>query len=325
MKAVVISQPGGPEVLEIREVPRPMPSTGEILVKVRAFALNRADLLQCRGLYPAPQGWPADIPGLEYAGEVESIGPDVSGISVGDRVMGIVGGGGYAEYLLTPSSHAMAIPPGMEFVDAAAIPEAYLTAYDALERIRVVSGDWVLVHAVGSGVGSATLSLARERGARVIGTSRTTSKLERATELGLDVAINSVEEDFVAGVKKATPDGVNAAVDLIGGRLFSKTVDSMATLGRIVVVGLTAGARTELNLGTLLQKRLKVEGTVLRSRSNEEKTRLIECFENDVLTSGFSGGISPVVDSVFEFYEIKQAHEYLQSNRNFGNVVISVG
>ncbi len=325
MKAIVITKPGGPEVLEIREKPKPSPSPGEILVKVRAFALNRADLLQCRGLYPAPDGWPADIPGLEYAGEVEAIAPDVTEYKVGDRVMGIVGGGAYAEYLATPASHAMAIPNDLEYVEAAAIPEAFITAYDALERLGVVSGEWVLVHAVGSGVGTAALSLARGRGAKVIGTSRTQSKLERAIQMGLDVAIDTVNEDLVRGVKKATVDGVDAAVDLIGGSMFPRTMEAMATFGRIVVVGLTGGAKTEINLGALLQKRLKIEGTVLRSRSNDEKTRLIRSFKKAVLNPGASGGFVPTVDSVFDFSEIQKAHIHLLSNQNFGNVVVRVG
>jgi NADPH2:quinone reductase len=325
MRAIVITRPGGPEVLEVRDVPAPEPGPDQVLVRVRAFSLNRADLMQCRGLYPAPPGWPQDIPGLEYAGEVESLGPDVRGVSVGDRVMGIVGGGSYAEYAVTPAAHVMPIPAGLSFKDAAAIPEAFLTAYDAIKRIALSSGEWVLVHAVGSGVGTAVVQLAKMRGARSIGTSRTPWKLERALELGLDVSIDSAKEELVPAVRRATGQGAQTAVDLIGGALFPQTLDAMARCGRLILVGLTAGRRADLDLGVLLGKRLHVEGTVLRSRSDEEKTTLTRAFVDANLAAFADGKLTPVVDRIFEMAEVRTAHEYLESNANFGNVVVRVG
>lgn len=324
MKAIVITRPGGPEVLEEKEITAPEPGRGEVRVRVRAFALNRADLLQCRGQYPAPPGWPADIPGLEYAGEVESVASDVGNVAVGDRVMGIVGGGSYAEYLVTPASHLLQIPGNLSYEAAAAVPEAFITAYDALERVRAVAGEWVLVHAVGSGVGTAVVQLVKQRGARSIGTSRTRAKLEQAGNLGMDIGVESVSEDLVTAVRRATVGGANAAVDLIGGDLFPKTVEAMATRGRIVIVGLTGGARADLDLGAVLRKRILIEGTVLRSRSNAEKADLVGAFRTDVLPALSEGKLLPVVDRVFEFREIRAAHEYLLTNGNFGNVVVGV-
>ena len=325
MRAVVITRPGGPEVLEVREVPTPEPSTGEILVHVRAFALNRADLLQCRGFYPAPPGWPQDIPGLEYAGEVESIGPEVTGLSVGDRVMEIVGGGSYAEYVVTPASHAMLIPEEMSYENAAAIPEAFLTAFDALERLEVAYGEWVLVHAIGSGVGTAAVQLIKARDARCVGTSRTAAKLERASRLGMDAGINSQDEDLVPAVRAVVANGADCAVDLVGGPMLSQTLEALTDRGRLILVGLTGGNRAELDLGVVLRKRLRLEGTVLRGRSNEEKSALTRAFVETVLPLFLAGKLSAVVDSTFILEEIRAAHEYLASNVAFGNVVVQIG
>jgi NADPH:quinone reductase len=325
MQAILITRPGGPEVLEIHDVPAPEPGPHQVLVRVRAFSLNRADLMQCRGLYPAPPGWPQDIPGLEFAGEVEALGSGVSGVAVGDRVMGIVGGGSYAEYLVTPAAHLMPIPEGLSFEDAAAIPEAFLTAYDAIRKIALASGEWVLVHAVGSGVGTAVVQLAKMRGAQSIGTTRTPWKLERAEELGLDVGIDSTNEELVPAVLNATGQGAQTAVDLIGGALFPQTLDALARRGRLILVGLTAGRRAELDLGVLLGKRLRIEGTVLRSRSDDEKATLTRAFVSANFTAFADGRLVPVVDRVFEMTEVRTAHEYLESNANFGNVVVRVG
>jgi putative PIG3 family NAD(P)H quinone oxidoreductase len=323
MRAVVIARAGGPEVLEIREVARPEPASGEVRVRVRAFGINRADLLQRRGLYPAPPDAPQDIPGLEFAGEVDALGERVSGVARGDRVMGIVGGGSYAEYLCTPASHLLRIPGRMSFNDAAAIPEAFLTAHDALEQLEVQAGEWVLVHAVGSGVGSAALQLVHARGAKCIGTSRTRDKLERALARGLDVAVETGKEDLVAAVRAATGRGVNAVVDLIGGSAFSDTLRCMAPRGRLIVVGLTAGARAEVDLGVVLRNRLHIVGTVLRARSKDEKAALTQSFAP--LVSLFEkGALSPVVDRVFALEQVRVAHVCMESNANFGKVVVEV-
>jgi len=324
MRAVVVSQPGPPSALEIRDVPVPEPGPGEIRVRVRAFGVNRADLLQRRGMYPAPPGSPQDVPGLEHAGVVDAVGPDTDGVALGDAVMGIVGGGAYAEYLVTSADHAVPIPQGMSYVDAAAIPEVFVTAHDALERLAVVDGEWVLVHAVGSGVGTAAVQLIAARGARCVGTSRTAAKLARARALGMEAGIDSAGGDFAEAVIQSTGGGANAAVDLLGGRFLIQTIECMARRGRIILVGLSAGRRADIDLGTILGKRLRIEGTVLRSRDREEKAAAVRSFATAVLPLFAAGSINPVVDKVFEFAEVVAAHEYLETNASFGKVVVQV-
>jgi putative PIG3 family NAD(P)H quinone oxidoreductase len=324
MRAVVITQPGDPDVLAVKRVPDPTPGPGQVLVRVAAFGVNRADLLQRQGHYPAPPGWPQDIPGLEYAGVVESLGAEVSGVTVGDRVIGIVGGGSYAEYLVTRADHTVPVPSGMALTDAAAIPEVFITAHDALERLAVVAGEWVLVHAVGSGVGTAAAQLLRAGGARCIGTSRTTSKLTRAKELGMDAGIDTRSEELVTAVRHIVPDGVHAAVDLLGGPLLSATLQAMRSRGRLILVGLTAGRRADIDLGLVMRQRLRIEGTVLRARAAEEKTAITRSFRDSVLPLLEQGKIRPVVDRKFPLGEVAAAHRYVESNENFGKVVVQL-
>ncbi len=324
MRAVVLEETGGPEVLRIKDAPVPDPGLDDIRVRVGAFGVNRADVLQRRGMYPAPPGSPADIPGLEYAGVVDAVGAGVQGLSVGDRVMGIVGGGSYAEYLVTPADHAIAIPDVYSTVEAAAIPEVFITAHDALERIAVTDGEWVLVHAVGSGVGTAALQLIKARHARCIGTSRTVAKLQRARELGLDEAIDSTADELVPAVRRITGDGANAAVDLVGGAMFPATLESLALRGRLVLVGITAGPKAEVNLAVLLRRRLRVEGTVLRARSKEEKSEITASFREQVLPLLADKRVEPVIDRVFPFDEIAAAHSHMESNSGFGKIVVEI-
>lgn len=324
MRAVVITHPGGPEVLEIRDLPFPDPGPGQVRIQVRAFGVNRADLLQRRGLYPPPADVPEDIPGLEFAGEVESLGQGVEGLSPGDRVMGIVGGGSYAEALVCHAEHVVRVPGELSWVDAAAIPEVFMTAHDALERLDVHADEWVLVHAVGSGVGTAALQLISSRGARCVGTSRTAAKLERARAMGLAAGIDTAAEELVPAVKKITGGGAHAAVDLVGGKTFSATLKALAPRGRVILVGLTGGLRAEVNLGVILSKRLRIEGTVLRARSVAEKTRLTRSFTESVLPLFAAGLARPVLDRTFPLDKISNAHEYMESNANFGKIVITV-
>ncbi len=324
MRAIVISEAGGPDVLQVRDVPDPTPGPDEVLVRVAAFGVNRADLLQRRGMYPAPPGWPSDIPGLEYAGEVASLGEGVRYPVAGDRVMGIVGGGSYAEYIVTPAAHAVPVPDGMSLSDAAAVPEVFITAHDALERLGVSKGEWVLVHAVGSGVGTAAVQLVRARGARSIGTSRTRAKLDRATALGMDAGVDTSEGDFVSGVREVVADGVHAVLDLLGGPLFPATLDAMRSRGRLILVGLTAGRTADVDLSLVMRKRLRIEGTVLRARSTEEKTAITSSFRDAVLPLLADGRAKPVVDRVFPFGGAPEAHRYVESNESFGKVVVLV-
>ena len=324
MQAVVLKESGGPDVLRIEDVPVPEPAHSEIRVRVGAFGVNRADLLQRRGMYPAPPGSPADIPGLEYAGVVDAAGAGVEGPSVGDRVMGIVGGGSYAQYLVTPADHAIAIPDAYSIVEAAAIPEVFFTAHDALERIAVTSGEWVLVHAIGSGVGTAALQLIKARHARCIGTSRTAAKLQRAMELGLDEAIDSTADELVPAVRRITGDGANAAVDLIGGSMFPATLASLALRGRLVLVGIAAGPKADVDLAVLLRRRLRVEGTVLRARSKKEKSEITASFREQVLPLLADKRVEPVIERVFPFDEVGAAHSHMESNAGFGKIVVEI-
>jgi len=329
LRAIEITAPGGPEVLQEREVPTPEPGPGQIRVRVRAVGVNRADLLQRRGHYPAPPGVPPGIPGLEYAGEVDDVASDVTRWRPGDRVMGIVGGGAYAEAVVVDEREALAIPAGVTFEEAAAIPEAFLTAHDALfTQLGVGAGESVLIHAVGSGVGLAALQLARVAGARVLGSSRSSWKLERARGLGLDVAIDTGDgagdaEGFDEVVRRETGGaGVDAILDLVGGAYLAGNIRALARQGRMVVVGLVAGRRAELDLGTVLAKRLTLRGTVLRSRSLEEKIAVAESFRETALPLFDEGRLRPVLDTIFSFEEVGAAHEYVESNRNFGKVIL---
>jgi NADPH:quinone reductase-like Zn-dependent oxidoreductase len=366
MRAIVITAPGGPEVLREREVPTPEPGIGEVRVRVRAVGLNRADLLQRRGHYPAPPGAPAQIPGLEYAGMVDDVGAGVTRWRPGDRVMGIVGGGAYAEAVVVHEREALPIPSNLDFDAAAAIPEAFLTAHDALfTLLGLTSGEDLLVHAIGSGVGLAALQLAHAAGARVIGTSRSAWKLQRALELGLDSAIDTGEAagesaggsgravgspEAVGGgagsvggevqpsgsatggkggkgfddvvLRETGGAGVAAVLDLVGGAYLAGNLRALASRGRVVVVGLVAGRSAELDLGLLLSKRLTLIGTVLRSRSLEEKVAVAEAFRANALPLFEEGRLRPVVDRVFSFDEVGAAQAYMEENRNFGKVVL---
>lgn len=324
MKAIVITEPGAPDVLRLLDVPAPEPGEGEIRVRVEAAGLNRADLLQRQGHYPAPPGFPDDIPGLEYAGTVDAVGPNVVVWSPGDRVMGLVGGGGCAEYVVVPTDEALPIPEGMSSERAAAIPEAFITAHDALRtRLGLRSGESLLIHAVGSGVGTAALQLAKARGARVVGTSRTEWKLERAADLGLDAAVRSVDGDFGDAVLAATGGrGVNAILDLVGGDYLGQNLHCLTSLGRLVVVGLTRGRTAELDMGTLLRKRLTLVGTVLRSRSSVEKAAATRAFAEEGMPLLVRGDIAPLVHEVLPMEEAARGHALLESNGTFGKVVL---
>lgn len=326
MRAAVITRPGGPEVLEILDVPRPLPRDGEVLVRVHASALNRADLMQREGRYPAPPGAPANIPGLEIAGEVAELGGGVTRWSIGDRVFGIVGGGGNAEFAVTHESELARIPSKMSWDDAAAVPEAFITAHDALiTQAALRSGEAVLVHAVGSGVGLAAVQLARAFGGRCYGTARSEKKIEKARAFGLTDG-TVIEDDpavLVDHAKRWTEGkGMDVALDLVGGPYLTATIECAALRGRIILIGLLAGRSATLNLGTILTRRLTVRGTVLRSRSGREKAAATEAFATDVLPLLDRGVVRPVIEQVFPLDRIRDAHALLESNETFGKVVV---
>jgi len=324
MRAIIITRPGGPEVLEMLERPKPAPGVGQIRVRVRASALNRADLMQREGNYPVPAGVPADISGMEYAGEVDALGPAATLWKVGARVMGIIGGAGHAEFLCVHEREAMPAPSSLSWEEIAAIPEAFLTAYDALfNRLELRAGETLLIHAVGSGVGTAAVQIARVAGARVIGTARTAGKLERAKKLGLDIGIDASRGDWAAQVEDAIGAmHVHAVMDLVGGSYLDGNLRVLIVRGRIVVVGLTAGAAAQFNMGVLLRKRLTVVGTVLRARPLEEKIQLARDFSERWVPLFDSGRLKPIVDRVLPFSEIRAAHEAMESNETFGKIVM---
>ena len=324
MKAIIITRHGGPEVLEVQERPKPEPGVGQIRVRVCGSALNRADLMQREGNYPLPPGVPVDISGMEYAGEVDAPGPAATLWSAGDRVMGIIGGAGHAEFLCVHEREAIPVPRGLPWEDAAAIPEAFLTAYDALFRqLDLRMGETVLIHAVASGVGTAGLQLARAGGARVVGTSRSAAKLERARELGLDVPVDASKGSWVEQIARTIGnEKVNVILDLVGGAYLDGNLRVLAQRGRMIVVGLTSGSRAELDMGTILRKRLKMIGTTLRTRSLEEKIALARDFSERVIPLFDAGKLRPVVDRVLPFGEIRSAHELMHSNETFGKIVL---
>jgi NADPH2:quinone reductase len=323
MRAVVVTGTGGAEALAVREVERPEPRGDQIRVRVRAAGINRADLMQARGRYPAPPVAPADILGLEYAGEVEALGPLCIGPHrVGDRVFGIVGGGGLAEYVVTHERLAVLIPDGLDFDAAAAVPEVFLTAHDALEaRAGVRPGERVLIHAVGGGVGSAAVQLAKAMGCRVFGTSRTADKLERMAGYGLDVGIDTSREDFAAVVMQQA-GGVDVVIDHIGAAALAGNLESLAIRGRLVLVGLLGGSRAEIDLTTLLRKRITVVGTTLRARPLEEKIAATRAFAGRVVPWLGRGIVRPIVDRVYPLGEVRAAQERLESSAGFGKIVV---
>jgi putative PIG3 family NAD(P)H quinone oxidoreductase len=330
MKAVVYPLAGDTGILALREAPAPEPGPMQVRVRVAASALNRADILQRRGRYPAPPGWPADIPGLEYAGEVDTLGPGVTRWKKGDRIMGLVGGGAHAEFVVVNENEALAMPVGLSYSEAAAIPEAFLTAWDALvARGRLQAGERVLIHAVGSGVGTAAVQLAKRMGAVAVGTSRSADKLERARALGLDEAIWT----SAGGFRDRLSAPVHVVLDVLGGPAFAENLDALAPRGRLVLLGFLQGPKAEVNLDPLLRKRLEVIGSVMRSRGSEERAALAAAFSAQVLPAfvGADTGVGaaymrplrPVVGATFPFTAISDAHAAMERDENFGKIVLT--
>ena len=323
MKAVVITRFGGPEVLEVQDVPAPQPGPDEILVRVCGTALNRADLLQRAGGYAAPPGVPQNISGLEFAGEVAESGTNARRWSKGDRVMGIIGGGAHAEFVAAHQNAVAAVPANLELTDAGAIPEVFMTAHDALRQAGFKAGDNVLIHAVGSGVGLAATQLVKALGGRAFGTSRTHDKIERAKEFGLEAG--TALADLLAFAKDVTSGrGFDVVLDLNGGPYFAASLEAMALKGRIILIGGVAGGKTNVDLYQILGKRLHVIGTVMRARSLEEKIATTNAFAAEVLPLLAEGAVQPVIDSVFPLEKVQDAHRRLESNETFGKVVLTI-
>jgi NADPH2:quinone reductase len=327
MRAVIITRPGGPEVLELRDVPRPAPARGEVLVRVAATALNRADILQREGRYPAPPGAPADVPGLEFAGEVAGLGAGAARWRAGDRVFGLAGGGAYAEFVAVHEDTLARVPPGMDLAAAAGVPEAFITAQDALRQAELRAGDTVLIHAVASGVGLAAVQLVRAMGGVPFGTARHAAKLDAARALGMEGG--AVMRDGLAELAPAVTQwtggrGVNVVLDLLGGPYTAASVGVMAPRGRLMLLGTLAGARTDLPLGTVLRGRLTLRGTVLRSRALEERIAVTRAFERDVVPLLEQGTVRPAIDAEFPLADVRAAHERMASNAGAGKIVLRV-
>lgn len=335
MRAIVISEPGDPDVLQVVERPLPVPDSNEIRVRIATSGINRADLLQRQGRYPVPPGWPEDIPGLECAGVVDAVGEGVTRWTVGDSVMGIVGGGGYAEALVTHEDALVRTPNGMTPADAGAIPEVFMTAFDAAWlQMGLSEGETLLVHAVGSGVGTAAVQMASAFGCRTIGTSRTPAKLEQAVALGLDhgVLAQPSTTDGVAGEDdQSWPQqvldltdgrGVDVILDLVGGAYLPGNQQVMAKRGRHVIVGVPSGPEAIFNLRMLMAKRGTIRGTVLRARPLEEKAELARAFESRVLPLFDEGSLKPVIDRVLRPEDAPEAHRLLETNATFGKVLL---
>src|SRR5947209_3793348 len=324
MRAVVITRPGGPEVLEIQEVETPEPVADLVRVRVRAAGINRADLLQRAGGYPAPAGAPSDIPGLEFAGVVDAVGPLVRMWKPGQRVMGLAGGGAQAEYILVHEGMLVEIPPNLDFEQAAGIPEVFMTAHDALfTQAGLQMGERVLIHAAGSGVGTAAIQLAHAAGATTFGTSRTSDKLERARQLGLDFGLS--DKNFAAEVNRLTNDGgVHVVLDFIGAPYLAQNLEALTTWGRMVFLATLGGVQANVNLGMLMSKRISMRGCTLRTRTLEEKLAVTRRFATSALPLLANGKVKPVIEQVYSMEEVGKAHIEMEENKNFGKLVVRV-
>lgn len=324
MRAIVLREHGGPEVLQIEEVPDPVAGADEIVVNVAHTALNRGDTLQRMGLYPDPRGLEIEIPGLEYAGTVASVGSAVAGWSVGDSVMGIETGGCYAEQVVTHSRQALPVPAAVSLADAAAIPEVFLTAWDALVvQGALTSGRWCLIHAGASGVGTAGIQIAKAIGARVAVTC-SAGKAEACRSLGADLVLERSPADWRKALGDVVPGGVDVILDVIGGEEADRNLKAVRTDGTIVQVGLMGGGSAPVNMGLLLMKRITWIGTTLRSRPIERKIALMQRFIEEVIPLFDGDALRPVIDSRYSFEQMAQAHSHMESNANVGKILIDI-
>ena len=325
MHAILIESFGGPEQMYIGEWPKPHPGPQEVLVKVEATALNRADILQREGKYPPPEG-ESTIMGLEMAGTVESMGQRVTKWKPGDAVCGLLAGGGYAEYAVIHEDMALPVPKGLSFTEAAGLPEVFLTAFQALRWLaRLQEGERILIHAGASGVGTAAIQLANTMGAHAVVTA-SAAKHAICKELGAVHAIDYTNQDFEAAVMEYTHEkGVDVVVDFIGGPYFQRNLNVLAMEGRLVMLAFLGGVYAEpLNLGPILRKRLQVMGSTLRARSLDYKIRLSQDLYRYAWPLFEQGKLRPVIDTIFDWKEASKAHQYMEDNRNQGKVILKV-
>ena len=325
MTAIVIRSPGGPEMLVPQQRPVPAPGPREVLVRVAAAGVNRPDVMQRKGLYPPPPG-ATDIPGLEIAGEVVGLGPDVQRWKIGDQVMGLVVGGGYAQFCPLHESHALPIPPNLSLIEAAAVPETFFTVWhNVFERGALKPGETLLVHGGSSGIGTAAIQLAKANGASVITTAGTPEKCQACRALGADVAINYKTEDFVAATKTATKGrGADVILDMVGGDYIERNYEAAAVEGRIVQIAFQASPKATVNFTRIMLKRLHHTGSTLRSRPNPDKTAIARAVEAKVWPLIAAGKVRPVMDMTFRLTEAAAAHARLESSQHVGKIVLVI-
>ena len=325
MTAIAIRKPGGPEVLEPEQRPVPAPGAGEILIKVAAAGVNRPDVMQRQGLYPPPPG-ASDIPGLELAGTVVALGPQASRWKLGDRVMALVSGGGYAEYCVAHESHALAIPEGLSFAEAAAIPETFFTVWhNAFERGGLKSGETLLIHGGTSGIGTTAIQLAKAFGARVITTAGSPEKCEAARKLGADVAVNYKTEDFVRATKEATGGkGAQVIVDMVGGDYIERNYEAAGVEGRIVQIAFQGSPKATVDFRRVMLKRLHHTGSTLRARSVADKAAIAAAVAEKVMPLVAAGKVKPVMDSSFPLADAAKAHARMETSAHIGKIVLVV-
>jgi NADPH2:quinone reductase len=325
MRAILIVRPGGPEVLQLYEAPRPPLRAGEILVKVEAAGVNRPDVFQRQGAYPPPPGAP-DIPGLEIAGEVVAHGPGAARHELGARVAALVAGGGYAEYCAVHESNALPIPAGLSAIEAAAVPETFFTVWtNVFERGALKAGETLLVHGGSSGIGTTAIQLAKAFGAHVVATVGSDEKAKACVRLGADLAINYNAEDFVEATRAATEGrGANVILDMVGGDYVPRNHAAAAIDGRIVQIATLRGAKVEIDLRALMAKRLTQTGSTLRPRSVAEKAAIADALHAKVWPLLAEGRCKPVIDSVFPLASAAKAHERIEHAAHIGKIVLTI-
>jgi putative PIG3 family NAD(P)H quinone oxidoreductase len=326
MRAVVVSQPGGPDVLNLEEVPDPAPAAGEVVVAIAAAGVNRADLMQRQGFYPPPPGAPP-YPGLECAGQITAVGDGVTDLRPGDEVCALLAGGGYAEQVAVPAVQVLPVPAGLTLAEAAALPEVACTVYaNVFMTAGLKPGETLLVHGGASGIGTMAIQLARALGARVACTAGSDAKLRRCRQLGAELAIDYTSEDFVAAVRDFTGgSGADVILDIMGGAYLQRNVAALAIGGRLVVIGLQGGATAELDLGTMLRRRLTVHAASLRARPVAEKAVVVAGVRDVVWPLILSGQVKPVIDTVVPLAEAARAHELMEAGQHIGKILLATG
>ncbi len=325
MNCVEIEKPGGPEVLKPATRPVPQAGTGEVLVQVAAAGVNRPDVLQRRGMYAPPPGT-SDLPGLEIAGTVTAVGSGVARWKEGDKVCALVAGGGYAAYCVAPEPQCMAVPKGLDLVQAACLPETVMTVWtNVFERGRLAKGESFLVHGGASGIGTTAIQMAKAWGCQVFATAGGAEKVKACRDLGADVAIDYKTEDFAAKVKEATAKrGVDVILDMVGGDYFGRNLDCMAVEGRLVYIAYLRGGKVELNIDTLMRKRLTVSGSTLRPRSVAEKGAIARAVEAEIWPHVAGGRIKPLIHARFPLAEVAKAHALMEANTHIGKIVLTL-